>query len=69
MGQGTRAVNPGLFLMFRDSWQVATPQNRNETRGNGEFFWLLVCELFRAHEMHSWLEVTEMLECNVDVIL
>ena len=55
--------------MFRDSWQVATPQNRNETRGNGEFFWLLVCELFRAHEMHSWLEVTEMLECNIDVIL
>jgi len=28
----------------------------------GENFLLLVCELFRVHEMHSQLEVTEMLE-------
>ena len=25
---------------------------------------LLVCELFRAHEMHSQLQVTETLECK-----
>ena len=31
-----------------------------------ENFFLLfaVCEIFRAHEMHSQLEVTEMLECK-----
>jgi len=28
---------------------------------------LLVCELFRAHEMRSQLEVTEMLECKVNL--
>jgi len=28
----------------------------------GENFLLLVCEVFRAHEMRSQLEVTEMLE-------
>ena len=29
------------------------------------FFFLLVCELFRAHEMCRRFEVTEMLECKV----
>ena len=29
-----------------------------------EIFLLLVCELFRVHEMRSQLEVTEMLECK-----
>jgi len=33
----------------------------------GENFLLLVCELFRAHEMRSQLEVTEMLECKVNL--
>ena len=28
---------------------------------------LLVCEVFRAHEMRSQLEVTEMLECKVNL--
>ena len=32
-----------------------------------ENFLLLVCELFRAHEMRSQLEVTEMLECKVNL--
>jgi len=27
-------------------------------------FFLLLCELFRVHEMRSQLEVTEMLECK-----
>ena len=30
----------------------------------GENFLLLVCELFRAHEMRNQLEVTEMLKCK-----
>ena len=25
---------------------------------------ICICELFSAHEMLSWLEVIEMLECN-----
>jgi len=28
---------------------------------------LLVCEIFRVHEIHSQLEVTEMLECKVNL--
>jgi len=32
----------------------------------GESFVSLVCELFRAHEVCSWLEVTEKLKCNVN---
>ena len=34
---------------------------------SGENFLLLVCELFRAHEMCSELEVTEMLEFKVNL--
>jgi len=30
-------------------------------------FLLLVCEVFRAHEMCSQLEVTGMLECKVNL--
>ena len=33
----------------------------------GENFFLLVCELFRVHEMRSQLEVTEMLEYKVNL--
>jgi len=33
----------------------------------GESFLLLVCELFRAYEMRSKLEVTEMLGCKVNL--
>jgi len=33
----------------------------------GENFLLLVRELFRAHEISSQLEVTEMLECKVNL--
>jgi len=32
-----------------------------------ENFLLLVCELFRVHEMRSQLEVTEMLEFKVNI--
>jgi len=28
---------------------------------------ILVCKIFRAHEMCSQLEVTEMLECKVNL--
>ena len=37
-----------------------------ETGGN---LLLLVCELFRAHEMLSQLEVTEMLQCKVNLMV
>jgi len=33
----------------------------------GENFLVHVCEIFRAHEMRSQLEVTEMLECIVNL--
>ena len=33
----------------------------------GEKFVFLVCELFRAHEVCNQLEVTEMLECKVNL--
>ena len=32
-----------------------------------EKFLLLVCQLFRAHEMCSQLEVTEMFDCKVNL--
>ena len=32
-----------------------------------KIFLLLVCELFREHEMCSQLEVTKMLECKVNL--
>jgi len=39
----------------------------NPFRFSEKTFLLLVCELFRAHEMRSQLEVTEMLECKVNL--
>ena len=53
---------PALVPSIMTAWQ-AIPKSFLFFREN---FLLLVCEVFRAHERHSQLEVTEMLECKVN---
>ena len=56
---------------FRDGLSYSTPQKSKETRGNAitqpRSHPIKKMLLFRAHEMRSQLEVTEMLECKVNL--
>ena len=57
-------ISPCFFAFLRGGIWQAIPKSFLFFR---EIFLLLVYELFRAHEMRSQLEVTEMLECKVNL--
>jgi len=66
-GMGPRlgnGISPCFFAFLRGGIGQAIPKS---FLFFGENFLLLVCELFRAHEMRSQLEVTEMLECKLNL--
>ena len=56
-------ISPGFFTFVRGGVRQAIPKSFLFI---GENF-LLLCEIFRVHEMRSRLEVTEMLECKVNL--
>ena len=57
-------ISPCFFAFLRGGIWQAIPKS---FLFFGENFLLLVCELFRAHEMRSQLEVTEMLEGKINL--
>jgi len=59
----SNGISPCFFAFLRDGVGQAIPKSFLFL---GENFLLLVCELFRVHEMHSQLEVTELLECKAN---
>jgi len=63
-GMGPRLGNgiSPCFFHFFEEWSIT-----GHLLFFRENFLLLVCEIFRAHEMRSQFEVTEMLECKVNL--
>ena len=61
-----KGISPSFFAFLRDPDGVgqAIPKSFLFFREN---FLLLVCELFRVHEMYSQLKVIELLECKVNL--